>query len=358
MYKVDFSLCKWNFTVYFNKEEDYLVYRDVIANSVYDMSHKEQSSTTIYIYYINDQSIYNAMYEAKSSTKKEIISSFQDEYYDKYDDLFVSSNGNYLINRNDNSFNIICREDLIRPELIYLIREIYVRLQENDKALFMHGNGIEFDKQGLILLGNSGSGKTTFMFKLFDDNHSPVSYLSNDRIFLKDDDLVDYFPIPLILANGTARGTKAIFNYLKNETELYDSSFSRELLINGDSYEKFALFKKYIPSIFPNCELKENSHSSKIILPKINFDCTEIRVNPVADYKKVLPMCFTPVDYESLRKPWIMARNMDDEELYQRAVKVIQDKVDRGMAYTIDYNPEMDACYIQDQVRQKVLVKE
>ena len=357
MYKVDFSLNKWNFTVNFNNEEDYLVYKEVIENSIYDMYFKKTKYNTIKINYINDESFYNYIYKELSNKKKEIISSFENEYYDKYENVFVSSKERYLVYKENDSFNIVCKENLIRPELIYIIREIYVRLQENDKGIFMHGNGIKINDDGLIIMGNSGSGKTTFMFKLFENNEEELEYLSNDRIFIKDDNEMEYFPIPLILANGTARGIKQIYEYLKDKNSLYDSCFSNEMLLNGKENEKFALFKKYIPQIFPNCKLQEKERINKIIIPKINFSNNKIKVESLSDYHKAMDMCFTPIDYESLRKPWIMDRELSNEELQKNSERVLKEKTDNGLVYTVEYNPLANPKYIQEEVKEKILMK-
>ena len=357
MYNVNFSLNKWNFVTYFNKERDYMFYKEVIENSVYDMNLKPYKSVAIVINYINDEHLYNEMYKKIINKEKKIISSFQNEYYEKYDNVFVSSKNRYLIYKDDHYINIICKEYLKRPELIYIIRELYVRLQENEGKLFMHGNGIKLDDKGLLLLGNSGSGKTTFMFKLFENNPNGFKYLSNDRMFIEDTNVMEYFPIPLILANGTARTIKPIYDYLKDKDQLYDSTFTKEMLLNGKDTEKFELFKNYIPNIFPNCDLEERETVDKIILPKINFDIDKLEITNLSDHNELMKVCFTPVDTESLRKPWIMERDYDDNYLVNNSEKILKNKVDSGLVYKVEYNPNLDSCYLQDQIIQKVLVK-
>ena len=357
MYRVEFSLNKWNFITNFNKEKDYLFYKDAIENSVYDMNLKPYKSIAIIINYINDEQLYNKIYNEIASKEKKIISSFQNEYYEKYDNIFVSSKDRYLIYKEENLINIVCKEYLKRPELIYIIREIYVRLQENENKLFMHGNGISFDNNGIAILGNSGSGKTTFMFKLFENNPNDLRYLSNDRIFIEDNNVMEYFPIPLILASGTARAIKPLYNYLKNKDSLYDSTFTKDLLLNGKSNEKFELFKNYIPSIFPNCNLEERETINKIILPKINFDLDKMKIDVLSDYSEIMKTCFTPTDTESFRRPWIFERNYDDNYLLDNSIKVLKEKVKNGLVYTVEYNPNFESNYLQDQIAQKILSK-
>ena len=358
MYKVDFSLNEWDFRVIFNKENDYLFYKEVIENSIINMNHKNSNNKLITINYINDLSYYNEIYNQKTNNKKEIISSFLNEYYDKYDDTFISSNERYLINKNNkNSFNIICKENLKRPELIYVIREIYVRLQENKKSLFIHGNGIELSNNGLIIMGNSGSGKTTFMFKLFQNKDENISFLSNDRIFLTKEDNIEYFPIPIILANGTARGTKEVFEYLKTKDKLYDSVYNKDTLLNKSDKEKYELYKKYLIEIFKNITLKEQTKFNNIIIPKIDFTSNDLKIEVLEDYKKALETCFTPIDKESKRKPWIIERDISDEDLLEISIQRMKEKTDAGLIYTVKYNPNINSHYIKEKIKEKVLKK-
>lgn len=355
MYKVDFSLNEWNFTVYFNNREDYLYYKEVISNSVYEMSHKNNGEL-IKIYYLKDKKLYVEKLDETKKKKREVISSFQDEYYDKYGMTFISSENRYLINRIDkNTFSLLCKDSLKRPELIYLIREIYVRLEENNKSLFIHGNGIKIDNKGVIIMGGSGSGKTTFMLKLFESDEKSLEYLSNDRIFLTQNDNIEYFPIPLILASGTAKNIRPIFTYLKNKQSLYDSSFKNNMLYSEKNNIKFELFKKYIPEIFPNCKLVEKSNIDVIIMPKMNFDIDDISVRQVCDYAETMPMCFTPTDSESQRKPWIMERDNSDEILKKQSIKKLKEKTNQGIVYKVNYNPNMDSIILRHKISEKVL---
>lgn len=356
MYKVDFSLNQFNFRVTFNNKEDYILYDNVIRNSIIDMKHKMNNKTLITIHYINDNSIYNEMFKNLNYDKKETISSFENEYYDKYNDIFVSSKNRYLIkNINNANFNIVCKENLKRPELIYIIREIYVRLQENKNALFLHANGININNKGLMLCGNSGSGKTTFMLKLFEAEKNEFNYLSNDRIFLKPDNKIEYFPIPIILANGTARNIAPIYNYLLNKEHLYDSEYTKEILLNGKDTDKYALFKRYIKEIFPNCNLKEQTALNGIIIPKINFNTKDIQIEEIRDYKKLLPICFTPTDRESLRKPWILKRIYNDEELLNKSEYILKETVNKNAFFTVEYNPNLDSQILNKKIKTKIL---
>lgn len=114
MYKVDFSLNDFNFRVLFNNKEDYMMYEEVIKNSVINMEHKSVNNNLITINYVNDKLLYNEILKELIFYEREIISSFVNEYYDKYNDTFVSSENRYLISNKDNSnFNIVCKRNII-----------------------------------------------------------------------------------------------------------------------------------------------------------------------------------------------------------------------------------------------------
>lgn len=356
MYKVNFSLDKWNFSVFFNKEEDKDVYKDIIYNSVIEKSHKTDAKGLITINYINDYNIYNNILKEITKGKKEVISSFKDEYYDKYQNTFVSKDNNYLIHKtNDNTFNLICKNYLKRPELIYVIREIYVRLKEDDKSLFLHGNGVEFENMGLIIAGNSGSGKTTFMFKLFEDNDNKSKYLSNDRIFLDQENTITYFPIPLILANGTAKNNKQLYEYLNSKDKLYDSNFSKEILNYGENTVKYPLFKKYIPKIYENCSVNEKINFNVMILPKIDYKYNDVEIIKEDNYKNLMKICFTPNDTESLRKPWILERKISDEDLTNISEQKLSEITNENLVYNVFYNPNLEPSYIRKRVKKEII---
>lgn len=358
MYKVDFSLSEWNFTVYFNTLEDYLFYKRQIETSVVDMKHKDSKNETIKIYYQNDKDLYNSLLSTIKKRDKKTISSFQDEYYDLYGDTYVSSKERYLIrNEGNNTYRMICNGFLKRHEVIYLIREIYVRLQENKKSLFMHGNGIEMDNKGIMLLGNSGSGKTTFMMKLLDTDDD-TSYLSNDRVFLRRDRRIDYFPIPLILANGTAQNNRRLFDYLSKRDSLYDSTYRRDTLLHGEVDDKYALFRNHFFEIFPNCKNVESTNLDYVILPKINLNGDRVEIREIDDKSRILDTCFTPVDHESKRRPWILKRDLTDQELYANREQIISDLVDRGQIYECLYHPDITPQELQEKVKTKVLKRD
>lgn len=356
MYRVEFSLNKWNFIVNFNDYKDYLFYKKQIETSVDCMHLKNNGVDPIVINYVNDKSYFNSLMGSLSGKERIKTQSFENEYYDKVDDYFISSKDRYILNNSGNKkFELVCNGNLERHELIYLIREVYVRLEENNKSLFMHGNGIVYNDKGIIFTGNSGSGKTTLMIKLLENNPNCMKFLSNDRIFMTQDGRMEYFPIPIILANGSCKNNEQIRSFLEKCGPLYDSEFDKGMLLDESDNIKFALFRNYIPEVYSNCSLGESHKLDAIIIPRIDFDTSDITLTQVTDNQEVHHMCFTPFDYESLRKPWIMQRDLNEVELFDVSLKLIGKKIEEGKVFKLRYNPNFSPKMIQEEVEKKLI---
>lgn len=355
-YKIEFSLCKWNFIVNFNDYEDYTFYLEQIKTSVNDMFLKDNDKQTITINYINSKQEYDKLSNILNKPKKK-VQSFENEYYNKVDNYFISLDNKYIIESNNNEINMFCNSTLKRHELIYIIREIFVRLEENNNALFMHGNGITFENKGLIITGNSGSGKTTLMLKLFENNSNPTTFLSNDRIFITEDNKMNFFPIPIILANGTVKTNPQMFEFLKNKESLYDSNYNPSILYSKENNIKFALFRNYIPQIYTKTKLQESNQLDAIIIPKLSFNNDKPIITNVEDIQELHHMCFTPFDYESLRKPWIYKRNKSEIELFENSLNILKEKIKMGEVYKLVYNPDIPPDDIKETIYKKLIKK-
>lgn len=352
MYSLAFSVSKWNFIVNFNDYQDYLFYKKQIETSINDMYLKDNGVEPIVINYINSKEYFD-LFNSISGKERKKVQSFENEYYDQVGEIFISSKDRYLIRNNNNkNFDLLCSCHLERHELIYLVRELVVRLEENNKSIFMHGNGIVLDDKGIVLTGNSGSGKTTLMLKLFEGNPGKCGFLSNDRVFITQDGHMDYFPIPIILASGTAKNSPMMREFLRKKGKLYDSDFDVSMLESDKNDTKFALFRPYIPQVYENCELLERHKLDEIIIPKIDFSRSSVSVGEVTDIQELHHMCFTPFDYESLRKPWIMKRDFSDVELFSGSVKLLEEKIREGKVFRLKYNPNFSSEFLQDEVKK------
>lgn len=149
-----------------------------------------------------------------------------------------------------------------RP-LLYAIREIV--LHENDRigGMMLHASCISILDNGLIFIGNKGSGKTTTALSglMFSDSH----FISNDRTVVSIDSrnriLCSTFPIPLRIGKNMLSLFENLAVFSKREEHFHtgDSgvkvevlpselveAFSRSLI--GSSQLSCLIFPKYLPN--------------------------------------------------------------------------------------------------------------
>ena len=107
--------------------------------------------------------------------------------------------------------------------------------------------------------------------------------------------------------------------------------------------------------MLPNCKSVESTNVDYVILPKMDFTRSDIEVRCVDDKKRIVETCFTPTDYESLRRPWILQRDLSDEELILNREKVIDSLLENRQIYECFYHPYMDSREVQDKVKTKIL---
>lgn len=358
MNKIDFSLCDWNFSVLFNNKDDYTMYYKLLSDSIYKMEHKmNNNSKTIIINYINSIEVFDKKMNDIKKYEHFKIQTFNNEYYTKFNNYFVSSNDRYIIYQvNEYEFVVLTKINYLRHELLYIIREIYVRFQENAKSLFMHGNGIGIENNGILILGNSGSGKTTFMFKLLESYDNKFDFISNDRIFITTDNKINYFPIPIVLSVGTAQNCSKLYEFLSKIKNLDYSEFTPEMMKEWELSDKFSLYKNYLPQIFKKCCLNEEIDLDYIILPRIDMtNDNHIFIKQGCSFEELSDTCFTPTDTESLRNPWILPRKYSESELDTIASIKLQELIKLRKIFVIEYSANIDSKELQSIIKERVL---
>ena len=85
-----------------------------------------------------------------------------------------------------------------------IVREVLVRKMEDKGYIFTHATGFNVGGRGYCVIASSGGGKTTLMTKML-ENSKNSKVLSNDRIFLKEENgflKMRAFPIPIVYAMG------------------------------------------------------------------------------------------------------------------------------------------------------------
>lgn len=216
-------------------------------------------------------------------------------------------------NNNENSANWIVR----------IIRELYLREKEDKGYFFMHGTSLEIDNKGIMLLGTSGSGKTTLAVKLLELNRMK-KFLSNDRIFIDNDLKMDYFPQAVTYAMGTVKNNQKLDTYFKENRILE----KRKNLIYEDAKNDIDCNTPLndVKKIFNLTEMVARTKLNYIIYPRFDMEFKGIKVleMPSSEEKELLEITnFTPNDTESLRKPWIRKRLIEENEILVNKRKLI-----------------------------------
>ncbi len=234
-----------------------------------------------------------------------------------------------------------------------ILRELLVREREDTGNLFMHGTGILLNESGILLLGNSGSGKTTLAVEMISEDMEKKGFVSNDRVFMRDGEM-QYFPIPIVFASGTAKNNRYLDEYFK-KTRLYERRTGKfyESTLNND---EVPVPLTDIERIFEEIKLESQRKIDTIIFQKINFSMgSSFRIEEMDTRKKYTSLdrtCFTPFDSESLRLEWIRKKKKNIDEITENKYDVIQEIMKEKQLVQLEYGPESNKKeIIEDIVR-------
>lgn len=267
----------------------------------------------IVIEYIEDTNAYTFLKAIFDENNYEVLNTFENEQHYKITvnniDYYMSHNQKYILKKQNNYYyTLIGNQKSNTIKYVFrIIREILVRLQENDSKFFFHATSFRLNNKGVSLMGNSGSGKTT-LFSSILLNGGEI--LSNDRTFIYETNnkiMMDYFPIPVVYKIGTVQNNKALNKYILNEKNHY--------LLPDEFYTgkvSYPIPLTDLPIIFKNTSLIENSFLDVIIFPKFILSQSKHLFVKELTYQEsfnlLKSVCFTPNDYESFRKEWIYKR--------------------------------------------------
>ncbi|MCI8444369.1 MAG: hypothetical protein HFJ37_04315 [Clostridia bacterium] len=288
----------------------------------------------IYIEYIVDNEEFLKMLNIIKNTDGKIHDSFKKQ---QHKEIFWNNLYYYLVDteeyigikRNETDYKILVKENnnVSLNWIIRIIRELYLREKENLGFNFMHGTALEIDKKGVLLLGNSGSGKTTLAVK-FMDNNAHKNFLSNDRILLNKDMIMDYFPQAVTYAMGTAKNNKNLDKYFK-DTRILEKK-KKIVYEEAENDIDCNTPLTVVTKIFNNTNLIARTKVHTILYPRLNKELEGVEVIPMEDKEKMqllIETSFTPEDTESLRKPWLKKRNKSEEELLNIRAELIENLI-------------------------------
>lgn len=305
------------FNIFSSRIEEILKYFEEFITS----SNKEVI-TEYNIFYENDIDLFKRLYKCFNKSECVEIDTFINQKHYKYKNEFMIDNEDYICVKNDEkNYKLFVNGSNIGDKyLIRIIRELLIRTLENSGYFYMHGTGIEIFEKGILILGESGSGKTTFTTKL-NEFITTQKFLSNDRVFLKNDEML-YFPLPIVYSMGTVKGCNELNNYFVKTNALKRR--------NGNYYSASVGTKCDIPltdisAIFPHIKNVSKLNLDVIIFPKISNGNLSINNLDSKDaINRLNASNYTPIDRESKRKEWLMYRNVSDE-IIKKNKKLLND---------------------------------
>ena len=118
---------------------------------------------------------------------------------------FVRENKDFIaLQRDDQCYSIVSNpaNSASKKAPYTILLEIFQKEMEAKKIHAFHSTGFVVDNTGLLVLGQSKSGKTTLFSKL--SQCSDIDFLSNDRV-LSDGTKMMAFPIEILLSMGTVK---------------------------------------------------------------------------------------------------------------------------------------------------------
>ena len=220
----------------------------------------------ISIYFEKDKSVFESVYRCFDKNKSVIIDTFKNQTHYQEDNKFLIDNEDYIcIKESEVDYKLFTNgKDNSLKYLIRIIRELLIRSLEDKGYFYMHGTGIEIYGKGILLLGGSGSGKTTFATRL-NEIETPQKYLSNDRIFLRQDEM-KYFPLPIIYAMGTVKSNSNLDSYFERTHALENRRGGNYVLARSNVKCDIPLTD--ISTIFPHIQNVSSMKVDTIIFPK------------------------------------------------------------------------------------------
>ena len=345
MYKKSIYFPNVEFNIITNNKDAYI--KQLKHISQFYIPYYGESTKIINMEYIEDINLFNNILEEAKLQKSKSYQSFTNQIHKEYENnigekYYIVDNHEYIcMKESDDYYKIITNgKEEGTKWLFRVIREILVRINEENGGLYMHGTALNIDNNGILILGNSGSGKTTLATKMLESGEE-VNFLSNDRVFIYSNnrETMEYFPIPIVYAMGTVKNCDALNDYFKR-TRILETR-------TGIKYEKSSDNTKvdvpltHLSGIFTNCEMIPTSNINLIIFSKLNKysdkDYIIRKLTPKEQIIKLNQTCFTPFDWESLRLEWIYKRNMNMNDLVENKINTIDSIVKNVEILEVEY---------------------
>lgn len=337
------------------EDENYKLLFLKIKESIIDF--KSNTKKNIDIDYIVNFDLFNRLKMKVKDSEGKVYDTFKKQ---THKEVILNNEKIYLVNseeyvcikKSNTKYVIVVGENntVSTNWVVRIIRELYLRIKENEGFNYMHGTGLEVNGKGILLLGNSGSGKTTLAVK-FLELMEPKGFLSNDRILIDKNLNMDYFPHATTFAMGTVKHNAHLDEYFRKSKILEKNKKIpyENVDYSVDCNTPLADTTK----IFNNVYMTARTSLDLIIYPRFKPEIDNIEVlNMNNDEKKdfLISTDFTPGDTEALRKPWLLKRSTSDEDLIKERNKLIEYIVNNVKIKKIIYGANSEVTEIMERL--------
>lgn len=310
------------------------LYKKDIIKAINDsiIPYKKDSDKYIEIEYMVNKNKYLTLVSKIKSQKGIIYDSFKNQ---THKEVLIEDNLYYLVDNeqyicekvNDYNYKVIVAENNWNSLnwVIRIIRELYLREKEDRKYYFMHGTALEFNNKGILLLGASGSGKTTLAVKML-ELEEYKRFLSNDRVLIDKNKNLEYFPHAVTYAMGTVKNNEDLDKYFR-ENRILEKK--RKIKYEDAPYDMDCNTPlNDIEKVFQHTGMIAKTTLDIIIYPRFKKKMDNLEIIEMEDEEKIKLLeetNFTPNDMESLRKPWLRKRVLDENEILVERKELVRE---------------------------------
>lgn len=282
----------------------------------------------------------------KKFKKKEKIEYFVKKLLYKHKNNFLIENEKIIIKKLKSkkislktaSFKT-CSTSLLR-----LIREYIYRYYEKKGFICFHAAGIKIKKNTCMILGASGTGKTTLLCKLAETGALPFS---NDRLLINSNREIQTIPLHYRIGYGTLINSEKLLNfYLNNLPNLYKFhifEISKIDVLNrySDGYfenKKLELTQLEIEECFGVNKFILSDKLTHIIIPELTLIPNTFKIKTL-DKKETINILldekYTPND-KNWKENWIINPNYDQFNYFD----IIKNIINNVKIIKVVFSPE------------------
>lgn len=231
-----------------------------------------------------------------------------------------------------------------------LLREMAMRRLESQGYIIFHASLVDLDGKGIVVIGNSGAGKTTLALSLC--KFGGAKFISNDRVMIKKLPDGGFSAIPFSFAArmnyGTLKTLGVEQEYLTwNLFNTKPSDQTDWRTFNGDI--KLHMLPKELETLFGIGVGKQTSPCA-IILPGVAMNHADEGIEPTLDEELLRMNCYSPSDPDFM-EDWLQERSISTAELQYFADETLHGLLELT-TYKFRYTFEEYRKYLEQIIEQ------